>query len=162
MKVDLYSGFRIKPISHLFLQCSPWSVCMLPNGPIDALQMLLCNSGSRRCSSFCSSCCSYITLSLHLRKCPELSFPVFLRFSTTPEMWPCWSQAYSRTAEDGEVPLRWWVYMLDTEQFLCSLPVLPWILLEKREYSGAGGPFVFHVTLSLRQMARSCSVQSYF
>lgn len=139
---------------------------MLPNGPIDALQMLLCDSGSRRWRRGVLASVLHVVPTLHSPctsgNVQNLSFPVFLRISTTPEMWPCWSQAYSRTAEDGEVPLRWWVYTLGTEQFLCSLPVLPWILLEKREYSGAGGPFVFHVILSFRQMARSRSVQSYF
>lgn len=61
---------------------------------------------------------------------------------------------YNKAAEDGGVPLRQWVYALGTEQFVCSLPVVLWILLGKRESSVAGGPFVFHVTLSLIQQGQ--------
>lgn len=96
MKVDLYPGFRIRPIFQLFLQCSPWSVCIFSDVPIDGLQMFFC-------SRFCSSCSSYMTLSLPLRNCPE---PLISRISTTPEMWPCWSQTYSKTARMGRFLLE--------------------------------------------------------
>lgn len=126
---------------------------MFSDIPIDGLLMLFC-------SSFCSLCCSYIVLSLHLRKCPEPSISsASLDQCHTRDV--ALSQAYSKAAENGNVPLRQWVCALGTEQFLCSLPVLLCIFLGKRESSVAGGPFVFHVILSLRQVARPSSVQSY-
>lgn len=152
MEADLHPGFRIRPIFQLFQQCSPWSVWLFSGVPMDGLQMLFC-------SSFCSLCCSYIKLSLHLRKCPEA--PISSASQDQYHTRDVALMAYSRTAEDGVVPLRQWVYALGTEQFVCSHSVLLWILL-KRESSVAGGPFVFHVTLSLDlKIARASSVQSY-